>query len=101
MLSSKVLGVKKISTALIVDDLLVNRKILQGLLKLEGYQTITAEDGEQAIQQYIEHQPDMIFMDVMMTVMYGYQATTRIKALAGQKFVPVIFLTALSESDAR
>ncbi len=86
--------------ALVVDDLLVNRKILQGLLKLEGYQTIAAEDGQQAVQLYLEYKPDIVFMDVMMPVMDGYQATTRIKALAGTHFIPVIFLTALSEGDA-
>jgi CheY-like chemotaxis protein len=86
--------------ALVVDDLLVNRKLLQGLLKLEGYQTIVAEDGQQAVDIYTEQQPDIVFMDVMMPVMDGYQAATRIKALAGTRFIPVIFLTALSEADA-
>lgn len=86
--------------ALVVDDLEANRKILQGLLGLEGYRTITAVNGEQAIQVYSESQPDIIFMDVMMPVMDGYQATARIKELAGTLFVPVIFLTALSESEA-
>jgi CheY-like chemotaxis protein len=78
----------------------VNRKLLEALLKIEGYRTISAEDGEQAVQLYKEQQPDIVFMDAMMPVMDGYQATTRIKALAGMRFVPVIFLTALSESDA-
>jgi CheY-like chemotaxis protein len=86
--------------ALVVDDVLANRKILEGLLKLEGYQTISAEDGEVAVRMFTEHQPDIVFMDVMMPVMNGYDATTRIKTLAGTNFVPVIFLTALSEGDA-
>lgn len=86
--------------ALVVDDLAANRKILQGLLKLEGYQTIASEDGAQAVQKYIESQPDIVFMDVMMPVMDGFEATARIKELAGTLFVPVIFLTALSEGEA-
>lgn len=86
--------------ALVVDDLAVNRKLLEALLKIEGYQTISAEDGAQAVQLYTEQQPDIVFMDAMMPVMDGYEATTRIKALAGTQFVPVIFLTALSEGDA-
>jgi two-component system, HptB-dependent secretion and biofilm response regulator len=100
MLVSKEQAVNTKGLALIVDDLFANRKILQGLLKREGYQTITAEDGEQAVQQYLQHKPDIIFMDAMMPVMDGFQATTRIKSLAGTHFIPVIFLTALSESDA-
>jgi CheY-like chemotaxis protein len=86
--------------ALVVDDVPINRKILEALLKLEGYQTILAEDGAQAVQLYIERQPDIVFMDVMMPVMDGYEATVQIKALAGTNFIPVIFLTALSEGDA-
>ena len=86
--------------ALVVDDIAVNRTILQGLLKREGYQTIAAENGAQAVQMYTELQPDIVFMDVMMPVMDGFQATTRIKELAGSLFVPVIFLTALSEGEA-
>ncbi len=86
--------------ALVVDDHPVNRKLLQALLIKEGYQTISAEDGNQAVELYVERQPDIVFMDAMMPVMDGFQATTRIKALAGARFVPVIFLTSLSEGDA-
>lgn len=86
--------------ALVVDDVPINRKILEALLKIEGYQTLSAEDGAQAVQLYAAQRPDIVFMDVMMPVMDGYEATTRIKALAGTIFVPVIFLTALSDGDA-
>ena len=86
--------------ALVVDDIAVNRTILQGLLKREGYQTIAAENGAQAVQMYTEFKPDIVFMDVMMPVMDGLEATARIKELAGTLFVPVIFLSALSEGEA-
>lgn len=86
--------------ALVVDDLPANRKVLEALLKVEGFRTVAAEDGAQAVQQYMEHQPDIVFMDVMMPVMDGYEATARIKAMAKSVFVPVIFLTAMSEGEA-
>lgn len=86
--------------ALVVDDVPSNRRVLQSLLTLEGYQTIQAENGQQAVHLFAEHQPDIVFMDVMMPVMDGYEAAARIKRLANTRFVPVIFLTALSESDA-
>lgn len=86
--------------ALIVDDVSINRKILEALLKIEGYQTISAEDGAEAVELFTEHRADIVFMDVMMPIMDGYEATARIKELAGTHFVPVIFLTALSDSDA-
>jgi len=86
--------------ALVVDDLAVNRQVLEALLKIEGYQTISAEDGAQAVQLYSERQPDIVFMDIGLPVMDGFEATVRIKALAGTLFVPVIFLSALSDGDA-
>jgi CheY-like chemotaxis protein len=86
--------------ALVVDDVEANRKILEALLKIEGYQTISAENGADAVQKFTDQHPDIVFMDAMMPVMNGYEATTRIKALAGTNFVPVIFLTALSEGEA-
>ena len=85
--------------AMVVDDLASNREILIGLLKVEGYQTIAAENGQQAIELYTAHQPDIIFMDAMMPVMDGYEATTQIKALAGTHFVPILFLSGMSETE--
>ena len=86
--------------ALIVDDELTNRLILRSLLKKQGYQTLEAENGEQAVQLYQDELPQIIFMDVMMPIMDGYAATRAIKALAGKKFVPVIFLTAMTDEDS-
>ena len=84
---------------LIVDDDAVNRMILEGMLEAGGYAVVTAADGQQAIQQYIEHQPQVILMDIIMPVLDGFQATIRIKELAGDSFVPIIFLTAVSSEE--
>jgi CheY-like chemotaxis protein len=100
MTTSQSLKADKNGLALVVDDIAANRKVLEALLKLEGYQTISAENGEQAVQLFGDMHPDIVFMDAMMPVMNGYEATTRIKALAGTEFIPVIFLTALSEGEA-
>lgn len=86
--------------ALVVDDLAANRQVLEALLKVEGYQTISAEHGAQAVQLYAERQPNIVFMDIMMPVMNGFEATERIKAMAGTLFVPVIFLSSLTDGDA-
>lgn len=85
--------------ALVVDDDAVNRMILEGMLKESGYKVITAGDGQEAIQQYVDHQPDVILMDIMMPVLDGYQATKQIKALAGEHYVPIIFLTAVTDEE--
>jgi serine phosphatase RsbU (regulator of sigma subunit) len=86
--------------ALIVEDEVTNRMILKALLKKRGYKVIEAENGIEAIQQFQQQGPDLIFMDVMMPLMDGYEATTEIKRLAGDQFVPIIFLTAMSDEKA-
>jgi len=86
--------------ALVVDDDPTNRVILEALLHKEGYATTSAANGVQAVQRFAEESPDIVFMDVMMPEMDGYAATARIKELAGERFVPVIFLTALTWDEA-
>ncbi|MBT8434682.1 MAG: SpoIIE family protein phosphatase [Gammaproteobacteria bacterium] len=86
--------------ALIVDDEKTNRLILKSLLNKQGYQTIEAVDGQEAIDLFHQENPSIIFMDVMMPVLDGYEATRQIKAAAANRFVPVIFLTAMSDEKA-
>jgi two-component system, HptB-dependent secretion and biofilm response regulator len=86
--------------ALVVDDNNVNRCLLMALLKRHGYSVVEAEDGAQAIEKYREHQPNIIFMDLMMPVMDGIESCKKIKALCGKtSFVPIIFVTAVSDED--
>lgn len=89
-----------IRKALIVDDEMTNRLILRSLLKKQGYLTIEAENGFQAIDRYLIDQPDIIFMDVMMPEMDGYEATRFIKKAAGNYFIPIIFLTAMTDEKS-
>ncbi len=86
--------------ALIVDDEKTNRLILKSLLSKQGYQTIEAVNGQEAVDLFKIEAPSIIFMDVMMPVLDGYEATRQIKALSGRRFVPVIFLTAMSDEAA-
>ena len=86
--------------ALIVDDEMTNRLILRSLLNKLDYQTIEAENGLQAIELFGEEQPGIVFMDVMMPEMDGYEATRLIKQMAGQNFIPVIFLTAMTDEQS-
>lgn len=86
--------------ALVVDDDATNRLVLKGLLTKESYTVVVAENGQEAIDKYHEEDPDLILMDVMMPVMDGYEATKRIKTESGEKFVPIIFLTAMTGDEA-
>lgn len=84
---------------LAVDDTLTNRQILGMFLGKLGYQVFTAENGAVAVEIFERERPDLVLIDVMMPVMDGYEATRRIKALAGDVWVPVIFLSALSKDE--
>ncbi|MCP4188325.1 MAG: SpoIIE family protein phosphatase [Gammaproteobacteria bacterium] len=86
--------------ALIVDDEITNRVILKSLLKKQGYETIEAANGQEAIDLFRSGNPDIIFMDVMMPVVDGYEATRQIKAETGNRFVPIIFLTAMTDEES-
>ncbi len=87
-------------TALIVDDDQANRFILKILLEQYDYRIVEASNGQEAIDQYHKEKPNIIFMDAIMPVMNGYDATIQIKAAAGSNFVPVIFLTAMSDEES-
>ncbi|MEM7563184.1 MAG: fused response regulator/phosphatase, partial [Pseudomonadota bacterium] len=89
-----------IGKALIVDDEKTNRLILKSLLSKQGYETIEAVNGQEAVDLFTSERPNMIFMDVMMPILDGYEATRQIKAASGNQFVPVIFLTAMSDEEA-
>jgi PAS domain S-box-containing protein len=89
----------RVLNVLVVDDTATNRQILQVFLKKLGFAVITANDGAQAVERFVADRPDIVLMDVMMPVMDGLEATRRIKAGSGTRWVPVIFLTALDKEE--
>nr|WP_320136053.1 response regulator transcription factor [uncultured Amphritea sp.] len=80
---------------LIAEDDLHIRQGLALLLEAEGYDCIEAADGEQAWQLYLQHQPDLVLLDIMMPKQDGYAVCRRIRQQNEQ--LPVIFITAKSE----
>jgi len=84
---------------LVVDDTATNRQLLQVFLRKLGCNVLTAENGALAVEAFQRESPDLILMDVMMPVMDGYEATRRIKALAGTQWVPIVFLSALDKDE--
>lgn len=85
---------------LIVDDDVTNRMVLGAMLRHYEYEVLQAENGRVAVETFQQHEPALILMDIMMPVMDGYEATSRIRALATHTHVPIIFLTALTSDDA-
>lgn len=87
---------------LVADDQPVNRQYLGALLQRMGHAVVFAENGQQAVAQVIEQQPDMVFMDLHMPLMDGIQATQALRALNGPlASLPVIALTADAFKDTR
>ena len=84
---------------LTVDDNIVNIKVVTQYLLKQGYEVIAAESGEEAIEKYKSDAPDIILMDIMMEGMNGLEATAKIKALSGDKWIPVIFMSALASEE--
>ncbi len=79
---------------LIVDDRLENRDLLAKLLDTVGFDTRTASNGKDAIDVWETWEPHLIWMDMRMAVMDGYEATRRIKAKSQNQKTIVIALTA-------
>lgn len=79
---------------LIVDDSAINRKLLAGLLKPDGYELIEAVDGSDALNKAFEALPDLILLDIMMPNKDGYQVCDALKSDARTAHIPIIFLSA-------
>jgi adenylate cyclase len=83
---------------LVVDDMAENVDILKTRLESQGYEVVTAGDGEAALAVVRESRPDLILLDVMMPRLDGIAATKRLKADAGLPFIPVILITAKADA---
>ena len=83
---------------LLVDDMPTNLKVLSESIKSEGWITLIANDGESAIEQVGYAKPDLILLDVMMPGIDGFEVCRRLKANPETQSIPVIFMTALSDT---
>ena len=79
---------------LVVDDEIYIVHILDFSLGMEGYEVITALDGEQALEKERAEKPDLIVLDIMMPKLDGYETCKILKADADTKEIPVILLSA-------
>ena len=88
----------KDSVILIVDDTPTNLEVLFDFLANAGFTVLVAEDGESAIERAQYAPPDLILLDVLMPGIGGFETCGRLKANELTKDIPIIFMTALSET---
>jgi len=86
------------ATVLIVDDEPLNVDLLEQELAEAGYLTVSAKSGEEAIGIAPKKQPDLVLLDVVMAGIDGYETCKRLKAAESTRAIPVIFLTALTDT---
>ena len=86
---------------LIVDDETDIIEILQFVLEAEGYECITATDGEEGLKLAKEASPDLIILDVMMPKINGYKISRLLKYDSKYKNIPILMITARSQEEDR
>jgi len=90
---------RKQPLVLIVDDVLENIQVLGNILKEEKYKIALANNGKKAISIATAILPDLILLDVMMPELDGFETCKRLKKIPETKDIPIIFLTAKTETQ--
>jgi twitching motility two-component system response regulator PilG len=78
---------------MVIDDSKTIRRTAETLLKKEGCEVVTAPDGFEALAKIADHQPQIIFVDIMMPRLDGYQTCSLIKHNKAFRAIPVIMLS--------
>jgi two-component system cell cycle response regulator len=86
---------------LVADDEPVNLSLIKRRLEWEDYRVVTAEDGGQAVETAKRVLPDLVILDVMMPVLDGLGACRLLKEDPSTRDIPVIFLSALDDTDTK
>ncbi len=84
---------------LVIDDDKVTVSVVENILTREGYQIYTATDGKVGIEKATELKPDLIFMDINMPEMDGYETTMKLKNVNELESTPVIYISGLNPKN--
>jgi DNA-binding response OmpR family regulator len=94
------MGMAKHKTLILaVDDKPQNLQFLGKLLSDNGYEVGMARSGQQALNFVTKNEPDLILLDIMMPGMDGYEVCRRLKSDFGTQHIPIIFITAKTDTD--
>ncbi|MDN3378101.1 MULTISPECIES: fused response regulator/phosphatase [unclassified Pseudoalteromonas] len=85
---------------LVVDDQALNRSLLSVMLKQQGYQVTTANNGIEALAVIDSQSIDIVLLDVLMPEMDGYETAPKIKQRSEDVYLPIIFITSLEDKDS-
>jgi len=85
--------------ALVVDDVAFNRRVLRLMLERNEYVVVEAVNGLQAVEKCARDQFDIIFMDIMMPVMNGYEATHLLRSDPAVASTRIVFVSALDQQS--
>lgn len=91
----------KKNLVLVVDDVEQNVAVVSQILRSHGYAVMAAFNGETALRMLEKRVPDLILLDIMMPVMDGFEVCAKIKENDNLKNIPVIFLSALSDTEVK
>ncbi len=80
-------------TVLLIDDSKTIRRSATSFLSEAGYSVVTAVDGFEALSKVVEHRPSLVFADIMMPRLDGYQTCALIKNNADYRDIPVVMLS--------
>lgn len=86
---------------LIIDDDLDSHRLVGLMLDKEGYQIVSANDGEEGLIKTSQESPDLILLDIMMPGIDGYEVARRLRENAETEGIPVLMYTAKSQVDDR
>lgn len=86
---------------LVVDDIFPNVKLLEAKLMSEYFDVITAQSGAEALEKIESENPDIVLLDVMMPGMDGFEVCERIKSNPATSHIPVVMVTALTDTADR
>ena len=86
---------------LLVDDSPSELLLFQSMLAGKGYEIFTASDGDQALQQASEQNPDLILLDVILPKKSGFQVCRQLKQAAATKGIKIIMVTSKNQESDR